>query len=165
MCNPLKLILAFTFIILTLADAGQTVQAAGGYLAGYEDAEPKPAGISWLSTIAYLLSLFAVFAIVVVMAYMAAKFLGGRFNAHLSSHGGRVLALLPLGANRSVCIVDLADRVFLLGVTDGAISLLAEIDNPEEIARLRSKSLDFAPDFDLSPISGAFSKFSSKFRK
>ena len=93
------------FLFLVLLSAGQvTVEAAGGYLAGYEDIEPQPTGVSWWSTIAYILSLLAVFAIVFFMAYIATKFLGGRFNARISGHGGRVLENLPLGPNRSVCI-------------------------------------------------------------
>ena len=55
------------------------VSAAGGYLAGYENADPKPATVSWWSTIAYLVSLFAVFAFVVAMAYLASRYLGGHF--------------------------------------------------------------------------------------
>lgn len=140
-------ILAFLLVLFCLMNAGQsTVEAAGGYLSGYEEVEPQPAGVSWLSTIAYVLSLLAVFAIVFFMAYMAAKFLGGRFNARISGNGGRVLENLPLGPNRSVCIVDMAGRVFLLGVTDQSITLLSEIVNPEEVQRLRNSSKDFGSD-------------------
>ena len=34
--------------------------AKGGYLSGYENTDPKPSSISWWSTIAYLVSLFAI---------------------------------------------------------------------------------------------------------
>ena len=34
--------------------------AKGGYLSGYENADPKPSSISWWSSIAYLVSLFAI---------------------------------------------------------------------------------------------------------
>ncbi len=52
-----------------------TAEAVGGYLSGYEEVEPKPTAVSWWSTLAYLLSLVAVFAVVVVMAYFTAKFI------------------------------------------------------------------------------------------
>ena len=154
------------FLFLVLLSAGQvTVEAAGGYLAGYEDIEPQPTGVSWWSTIAYILSLLAVFAIVFLMAYIATKFLGGRFNARISGQGGRVLENLPLGPNRSVCIVEMADRVFLLGVTDQSITLLSEITDPEEIERLKnSKSRDFASDMfseEFGSLSSIMQKLSN----
>ena len=149
MIDKIKYFLMFTFVLMLiyLMNAEQTtVEAAGGYLSGYEEIEPQPAGVSWWSTLAYILSLLAVFAIVFFMAYIAAKFLGGRFNARISGHGGRVLENLPLGPNRSVCIVDMADRVFLLGVTDQSITLLSEIVDPEQVQKLRNSSKDFGSD-------------------
>ena len=50
------------------------VAEAAGYLEGYEEADPKPTGVSWLSTLAYLLSMFAVFAVVHVSRQAAAEF-------------------------------------------------------------------------------------------
>ena len=159
------LITAFFLTLVLLLNVGQvTVEAAGGYLAGYEDIEPQPTGVSWWSTIAYILSLLAVFAIVFFMAYIATKFLGGRFNARISGHGGRVLENLPLGPNRSVCIVEMADRVFLLGVTDQSITLLSEIIDPEEIERLKSKPRDFASDMfseEFGSLSSIMDKLSN----
>ena len=113
-----------------------TAEAVGGYLSGYEEAEPKPTAVSWWSTLAYLLSLLAVFAVVVVMAYFTAKFIGGRFNARMSTGGGRVLENLPLAPNRSVCIVEMAGRVFLLGVGEN-ITVLDEITDEDTIQNLR----------------------------
>lgn len=159
------LMIALSLTFLLLLSAGQvTVEAAGGYLAGYEEVEPQPTGVSWLSTIAYVLSLLAVFGIVFLMAYIATKFLGGRFNARISGHGGRVLENLPLGPNRSVCIIEMADRVFLLGVTDQSITLLSEIIDPEEIERLRKKSRDFASDMfseEFGSLSSIMQKLSN----
>ena len=157
------LVLAFilTFTLILNAES-VTVEAAGGYLAGYEEVEPQPTGVSWWSTLAYVLSLLAVFAIVFLMAYIATKFLGGRFNARISGHGGRVLENLPLGPNRSVCIVDMADRVFLLGVTDQSITLLSEILDPDEIERLRktNDSSDMFSD-EFGSLSSLVDKLSS----
>ena len=142
--------IAFAFLCVILYFDCGTLEAAGGYLEGYEEVQPKPTAVSWWSTLAYLLSLLAVFAVVVIMAYFAAKFIGGRFNARMSTGGGKVLENLPLGPNRSVCIVEIAGRVFLLGVTDGSITLLGEITDNDMIAHLHEQSLAgdiFAQDF------------------
>ncbi|MDY4696596.1 FliO/MopB family protein [Selenomonas montiformis] len=119
--------------------------ASGGYLAGYENADPRPSSISWWSTIAYLVSLFAIFAFVVGLAYFAARFLGGHFARQKMGYGGAILSHLPLGPNRSVCAVEMAGRVFLLGVTEHSITLLSEITDPEEIDRLRREGRSGPP--------------------
>lgn len=125
-------------------DMGQAVEetaSSGGYLAGYENVDPKPTASSWWSTLAYLVSLFAIFGFVVVMAYFAARFMGGKFARHITGSGGRILEHLPLGPNRSVCVVEMANRLFLLGVTEHSITLLSEITDPEEIERLHKSSM------------------------
>ena len=140
---------------------GSAAEAAGGYLAGYEEPDPRPTGVSWWSTLAYLLSLFAVFAVVLVMAYFAARFIGGRFNAaRLSASGGRVLENLPLGPNRSVCTVEMAGRVFLLGVTDHNISLLGEITDKNLIEHLHAQAINSGDMFsqEFGTLSGLIQK-------
>jgi len=114
---------------------------SGGYLAGYETADPRPTQVSWWSTLAYLLSLLVVFAFVAVMAYFASRFLSRRFSNALPGTDGKLLENLPLGPNRSVCVVELADRVFMLGVTEHSITLLREITDAEEIDRLHRRVL------------------------
>ncbi len=116
-------------------------ESSSSYLSGYESADPRPSAISWWSTFAYLLSLFAVFAFVAVMAYFVSKFLSNRFSETPAGSGGKVLAQLPLGPNRSVCVVELADRVFMLGVTEQSITLLREITDEDEIDRLHRRML------------------------
>lgn len=115
--------------------------AKGGYLSGYENADPKPSSISWWSSIAYLVSLFAIFIFVVGLAYFAARFLGGRFAQQKMGYGGKILSHLPLGPNRSVCIIEMAGRIFMLGVTEHSVTLLAEINDPDEIDRLHREEL------------------------
>ncbi len=56
---------------------------------------------------AYLISLLAVFAFVVVMAYFASRFLSGRFQHQAAVNGGRILEHLALGPNKSVCVVEI----------------------------------------------------------
>ncbi|MCR5833062.1 MAG: flagellar biosynthetic protein FliO [Selenomonadaceae bacterium] len=144
MFDKIKIFFPSALLICAFALFDDSVaQAAGGYLQGYEEVDPRPTGVSWWSSLAYLFSLLAVFAVVIVMAFFAARFIGGRFNAaRITASGGRVLENLPLGPNRSVCTVEMAGRVFLLGVTDHNINLLGEITDKDLIERLRVQAID-----------------------
>ena len=117
--------------------AGET---GSGYLAGYEEADPRPSAVSWWSTVAYMVSLFAVFAFVVILAYFAARAFGKSSMRSLAARGGQIYLQLPMGPNRSVCVVELYGRVFVLGVTDANIRLIAEIDDPETVAEIRASA-------------------------
>ncbi|MFA6849739.1 MAG: flagellar biosynthetic protein FliO [Selenomonadaceae bacterium] len=137
-----------TLLFLALPSLGQAASAAGtgsgGYLSGYETADPRPTQASWWSTLAYVISLLLVFAFVLVLAYFASRFLSGRFAAITPQSEGRILEHLPLGPNRSVCVVELASRIFVLGVTEQSITLLKEIVDVNEIERLHSKPMEKA---------------------
>ncbi len=165
--NPNWKIFLPVIIALLLNLGCGTAEAVGGYLSGYEEVEPKPTAVSWWSTLAYLLSLVAVFAVVVVMAYFTAKFIGGRFNARMSTGGGKVLENLPLGPNRSVCVVEMAGRVFLLGVAEGSITLLSEITDNDAIENLREKNRAANDIFsqDINSISDLIQKIPPIFKK
>jgi len=142
-------LLAGILLFLVLPAIGQAAASvgtgSGGYLSGYESADPRPTQSSWWSTLAYVLSLLLVFAFVVVLAYFASRFLSGRFAATAPQSEGRILEHLPLGPNRSVCVVELANRIFVLGVTEHSITLLKEVVDAAEIERLRSKSMETVP--------------------
>ncbi len=140
----------------------ETAEAVG-YLSNYEEVEPKPAAVSWWSTLAYLLSLVAVFAVVIVLAYFTAKFIGSRFNARMATGGGRILENLPLAPNRSVCIVEIAGRVFLLGVGEN-VSLLAEITDNSTVENLRERNKDMFPQ-EFGSFSDLIQKIPPIFKK
>ena len=144
--------------------------AKGGYLAGYENSDPRPTSISWWSTIAYLVSLFAIFVFVVGLAYFAARFIGGKFAQQKLGYGGRILSHLPLGPNRSVCVIEMSGRVFMLGVTEHSITLLTEITDADEIDRLHREDLAFGkmPDMfsqQFGTLAGLVQKVPPLFRK
>lgn len=135
---------------------------SGGYLAGYENTDPKPSQMSWWSTLAYLISLFAVFAFVIVMAYFASKFLSGKFGKSMNNGGGTILEHLPLGPNRSVCVVELAGHVLMLGVTEHQITLLGEISDEGEIEILHRKAVAGQPFDDFTNQMGLIGQFAKR---
>ena len=136
----LSLLLGCFFLLLCMGDVSAAGETGGGYLAGYQEADPRPSAVSWWSTVAYVVSLFAVFAFVVVLAYVVARAFGKNSMQRLAARGGQVYLQLPLGPNRSVCVVELFGRVFVLGVTDANVRLIAEIDDPEIMEEIRKST-------------------------
>mgnify|MGYP002754392498 FL=1 len=134
----LSLLFGCILVVLCTGDASAAGETGGGYLAGYEEADPRPSAVSWWSTVAYVVSLFAVFAFVVILAYFVARTFGKSSMRTLAARGGQVYLQLPLGPNRSVCVVELFGRVFVLGVTDANIRLITEIDDPETVEEIRT---------------------------
>ena len=83
---------------------GTALAAEGGYLAGYTEPDPRPTGVSWWSTLAYLLSLLAVFAFVLILAYLAARLLSSHFTKAAGATAtelGHPIVLDPVGAGAS----------------------------------------------------------------
>ncbi|EKX96527.1 flagellar biosynthetic protein FliO [Selenomonas sp. oral taxon 138] len=136
----LSLLIGWLLLFLCMGDVSAAGETGGGYLAGYEEADPRPSAVSWWSTVAYVVSLFAVFAFVVILAYFAARAFGKNSMQRLAARGGQIYLQLPLGQNRSVCVVELFGRVFVLGVTDANIHLITEIDDPETVDEIRSSA-------------------------
>ena len=134
----LSLLIGWLLLFLCMGDVSAAGETGGGYLAGYEEADPRPSAVSWWSTVAYVVSLFAVFAFVVILAYVVARAFGKNSMQRLAARGGQVYMQLPLGPNRSVCVVELFGHVFVLGVTDANIHLIAEIDDPETVEEIRA---------------------------
>ena len=103
----LSLLLGCILVVLCTGDASAAGETGGGYLAGYEEADPRPSAVSWWSTVAYVVSLFAVFAFVVILAYFVARTFGKSSMRTLAARGGQVYLQLHIGPNRSVCVVEL----------------------------------------------------------
>lgn len=110
----------------------------GGTYLQYQD--PKPPEVSWVSSVAYVFSLLITFAVVLLLAYFASRFLGQKMGKLSAVSGGQILRTIPLGSNRGIYIVEIAGKILVLGVTDHAIALLQEITSEEEIAKLKNTS-------------------------
>jgi len=70
--------------------------------------------------------------------YAFYKFVAQKSGMNLSGQEAiRILSTVSLGTNKFIQIVDVAGKIFLLGVTDNNINLLTEIKDREEIDRIR----------------------------
>ena len=106
----------------------------------YEEPAAQSTQSSWWSTIAYLFSLLFVFFFVAGLAYLVSKLMGHKLGGMQLSKTSKVLESLPLGTNRSLCVVEMAGKVMLVGVSEHSITLLREITDEIEIAKLRTQA-------------------------
>ena len=88
-----------------------------------------------------LVQLFFYTALVIVLIVLFARFLAKRRqwwgeHALFQNLGGA-----PLGANKSVQLVKLGDKIYVLGVGE-EITLLDIIDDPDEVRRLESEKVN-----------------------
>ncbi len=57
----------------------------------------------------------------------------------------KVLAVSPVGQNKYIQVIDLAGKILVVGITDGAINLITEVTDKEEIDRIRLLGSRVAP--------------------
>lgn len=87
------------------------------------------------SVLVELLRVLAALAVVVPAAYLSTRFLSGRVR----ERRGRYMKLvesLPLGAQRGLHLVQVGERLFLVGGSERGISLLAEVDGTTSLRPL-----------------------------
>jgi len=135
-------ILLLVIFFVGVDSVGGTAYAAeptGEYLQ-YQESKPAVYS-SGLSTLTYIFSLLVTFAIVIGLAYFAARFLGHKMGNRLSSGRHRIIATLPLGTNRGVYIVEIAGKFLVLGVTDHGINVLQEITDIGEIEKMKAQPI------------------------
>jgi flagellar biogenesis protein FliO len=111
--------------------------AAGGYAmlwtAGAASSDGAPTSLTAVDLIAKLL-------IVLGLIYLSARALRSLAGKSLTNGGKRavdVLEVTHLANNRSLYLINVADRVLLLGATQSHISTLTQIDDPVSLAALR----------------------------
>lgn len=84
-----------------------------------------------------LLQFIIFFGVVLALAWLTTRFWGMR-TMGLSTKGSamRVLQHIPAGRDRSLMLLEVGGRVYLLGITAEQINLLDTIDDVETIGRL-----------------------------
>ena len=70
--------------------------------------------------------------------YMFFRFVTQKAGLHISGQEAiQILSVVPVGTNKFIQIIDVAGKVFLIGVSDNSISLLTEIRDRVDIDRIR----------------------------
>jgi len=140
----------------------QNSAPAKPFLSDYQDPQPQAAPNGFLA----ILSLAFKLGIVVALIYLTV--LGLRYfsnrtrNAVLGSSAINVLEKTPLAQNRELYLVDVADRVLLLGATTTSIAMLTEITDPGALEELRNRPQPSLPSAE--PFLNYLKKFGENAR-
>ncbi|HNC00456.1 MAG TPA: flagellar biosynthetic protein FliO, partial [Leptospiraceae bacterium] len=79
-----------------------------------------------------LVKVFFVFGILTAAMYYVLKFVSkNRQSMYPVRDAMRVLASLPLAPNKQIQIVDVSGILLVIGVSDGSVNLIKEIDSSE----------------------------------
>ena len=134
----------------TLAEAQTPTPSAGGYyLRDYQELGQSAPQQPWYSlTFDLVVKLGVVVGLIYLTMWALKRFvLGPQARTRGAPLTGRLelLDTTHLGPNRTVYLVEVADRVLVLGATQTTLSTLAEIKEPGAIDLLKAAPAEDAP--------------------
>jgi flagellar protein FliO/FliZ len=86
------------------------------------------------------------FALVVFLAWLTTRLLGQQWGA--GARRGRALSIreqTPIGKDRSIALVEVAGRLYLVGITGQGITLLDLITDPATVAQVQAATPSVPP--------------------
>jgi len=154
-----------TGILSTEQDSGETTTGARDSAAGREfEFSPqysRGVDISWISVFSWI---FIVIGLLLLFLYLLRRFLFRPMGVISSGGQFEMLQQFHLGPRKSICLVKVYDRLFLLGVTESSVTRLSEIDNPEEVAKILAQ-LKASPKMQGKPFREVYQDLVGRFKK
>lgn len=93
-------------------------------------------------SLSYLMPFFGVL-LVIFLAYVGTKFISTRYAKMSSGKNIKVLERIALGQDKSLVLITLNKKAYLLGVTGKDISIVCQLDEEELAAVGEEKQADF----------------------
>jgi|GEM_PF-5534402 len=119
------------------------VLAAGAVAESGAQAPPELPEMGFTASLVQMLAALAlVLALVLALYWLARRFLPGQ-AARGPAGGLKVIGRLALGPRKGLVLVQVGARVLVLAVSEQGVGALANIDDPQEVARLTGSG-DFA---------------------
>lgn len=92
--------------------------------------------ITQLDSFATVIRILISLTIVIIVAFALSWFLQKRGGVRVGSLG-KTIGILPIGNRRFIYMVEIANKVLILGVTDANINLLGEVTDKDTLDALR----------------------------
>lgn len=103
------------------------------------------------------------FGLVLVLAWLSTRLVGYRMGAAMRGRMVRVLEQVPVGRDRSVVVLEVGGRLYLVGATAQQVTLIDAIDDPDTISRLLAQAQQ--PDTPLAAaLGGSFREVLDRIR-
>ena len=83
------------------------------------------------------LRVFVALVVILPLVYGVTLLYSRRFTPGGVGRAIRVIDAVSLGSNRTICLIEVDDRIIVVGVTPQQISTLAEMTEPDAVERLR----------------------------
>lgn len=126
----------------------------GATLYDYEKPTVEEESYGWL-----IFKTIIVLGLLVGGFYYFYRFVTKKTGMHLVGRDViKILSIVPVGQNKFLQVIDLAGRIMVIGVSDSNINLITEIDEKDEIDRIRLMSSKSSP---IQP--GGFQEYISKY--
>lgn len=114
-------------------------------------------------TLEFIKALF-LFMVVLGLVWVTTRFVGLRMSGTGSGKVLRVLEHIPAGRDRSIMLLEVGGKVYLVGSTGEHINLLDAIDDPVVLERIR-QSMPDQPETPLGTLlPGNFADLLAKLR-
>lgn len=111
-----------------------------------------------------LIEAVLLFGLVLGLAWLSTRMLGYRMGLASRGRMVRVLENVPAGRDRSIMLLEVGGRIYLVGSTSDRISLLEAIDDPAVIERVMSQVPQEQPNPLETVIPASFREILAKVR-
>ena len=123
----------------TVSTSPQASSTPKPYLSDYQDPQPQAEPNTALTVVGLIVKLGVVIALIYLIT-LALRYFGNRGRrVFLGESSINVLEKTSLAQNRELYLVDVAEKVLLLGATANSISVLTEITDPSALEEVRNK--------------------------
>ncbi|HYF95565.1 MAG TPA: flagellar biosynthetic protein FliO [Symbiobacteriaceae bacterium] len=100
------------------------------------------------------------FGLVVGLAWLSTRMVGYRMGLAARGRMVRVLENVPAGRDRSIMLLEVGGRIYLVGSTADRISLIDAIDDPDVVERVLTQT----PPEQSGPLPASFREILAKVR-
>mgnify|MGYP000914071735 CR=1 FL=1 len=96
----------------------------------------------------YISLLIMGFIVVLLAAYYFTKFIGSKMSYSNTNKHIKVLDRVFLGNDKSICIIQIGNRFFVIGITNHHIELISELNEAEVVPISDDNSGSFSNIFE-----------------
>lgn len=85
------------------------------------------------SPIVTLISMFVIIGIILYLSYVFTRYVGVKTMGRGTSRYMKTVDVLPISQERSVIIIEVSKKFYMLGMSEGGIQLLKEFDAAPDV--------------------------------